>query len=333
MKAILHYRAGPILRHRLAENPPDGWTVEVIDETDVDQFARSLPEADVLLHVLQPIGRAQMELAPRLKLIQKIGVGIDTIDLAAAEQLGIGVANMPGTNSQAVAELAIGLMLAVLRQVSALDRETRAGQGWSLPPERLERSGEIAGRTVGFIGFGEVPRRMAPVLAAFGARMIFHDPQAQAAFGASPLELNALLAEADIVTLHAPLVEATRGLIRAETLARMKEGAVLINTARGGLVDEAALLAALTSGRLLGAGLDVFAQEPVQADHPLLRLPNVVVLPHVAWLTPETIARSLGVAFENARRAISGETLLHEIRPVRRGAAAAAFVKGREKGA
>ena len=120
---------------------------------------------------------------------------------------------MPGTNSQAVAELAIGLMLAVLRQVPALDRETRAGRGWSLPPEQLERSGEIAGRTVGFIGFGEVPRRMAPVLAALGARMIFHDPQAQSALGASRVDLNELLAAADIVTLHAPLVEATRGLI------------------------------------------------------------------------------------------------------------------------
>lgn len=134
MKAILHYRAGPSLRYRLAESPPEGWIVDVIDETDADLFARSLPEADVLLHVLRPISRAQMELAPRLKLIQKIGVGVDTIDLEAAEELGIGVANMPGTNSQAVAELAIGLMLAVLRQVPALDRETRAGRGWSLPP-------------------------------------------------------------------------------------------------------------------------------------------------------------------------------------------------------
>lgn len=163
--------------------------------------------------------------------------------------------------------------------------------------------------------------------------MIFHDPQAQSALGASRVDLNELLAAADIVTLHAPLVEATRGLIRAETLARMKDGAVLINTARGGLVDEGDLVAALKTGKLLGAGLDVFAQEPVKADHPLLRLPNVVVLPHLAWLTPETIARSLGVAFENGRRAFSGETLLHEIRPVRRGVVAAAYANGGENGA
>lgn len=318
MKAILHYRAGPILRQTLSESPPDGWTVSVIDETDIERFERELPEADVLLHVLHPITRDQMERAPKLKLIQKIGVGVDTIDLDAAEDLGIGVANMPGTNSQAVAEIAVGLMLSVLRQIPTLDRCIREGTGWSLPPEQLERSGEICGRTLGFIGFGEVPRRIAPIIKGFSGRVIYHDQQAFSGFDAEQLGLEQVLAEADIVSLHVPLVESTRELIRAETIASMKDGAVLINTARGGLVNEADLFAALQRGKLRGAGLDVLATEPAPADTPLLSLPNVVALPHVAWLTPETISRSLNVAFQNAARVLQGGELINQIKPGRR---------------
>lgn len=318
MKAVLHYRAGPRLRASLADNPPEGWQVAVVDETDKATFLREIADADVLLHVLEPIGAEDMAAAPRLRLIQKIGVGLDTIDLAAAESLGIGVANMPGTNSQAVCEIALGLMLAVLRQVPLLDRKTREGKGWSLSPAQLERSGEIRGRQVGLMGFGEVPRRLAPVLTALGAEVIYFDLADHGNALAQRRSMDEVLA-ADIVSLHLPLVEATRHLIRAETIARMKDGAVLINTARGGLVNEADLAEALSSGKLLGAGLDVLASEPADPSNPLLALENVVVLPHVAWLTPETIGRSLDIAFENARRAMSGEPLLHEIKPVKRG--------------
>lgn len=319
MKAILHYRAGPKLRQALAENPPEGWTVSVIDEGDVERFEQELAQADVLLHVLQPITRAQMERAPKLKLIQKIGVGVDTIDLEAAEELGIGVANMPGTNSQAVAEITIGLMLSVLRQIPVLDRSIREGSGWSLPPEQLERTGEISGRTVGFIGFGEVPRRIVPILQGFGAKVIYHAINKHSDNYAESRTLEQVFAESDILSLHAPLVDSTRELVCKKTLKTMKTGAVLINTARGGLVNEADLFESLKSGKLLGAGLDVYNQEPVvPADTQLLSLPNVVALPHVAWLTPETITRSLDVAFQNAGRAIQGLDLINQINPVRR---------------
>lgn len=318
MKAILHYRAGPILRQTLADNPPAGWNVVVVDETDVETFERELADADVLLHVLQPIGRDQMEKAPKLKLIQKIGVGVDTIDLVAAEELGIGVANMPGTNSQAVAEISIGLMLSVLRQIPMFNASMREGTGWSMPPAQLERSGEISGRTVGFIGFGEVPRRIAPILTGFGAKIIYHDMVEHDGYGAEKRSQDQVLAEADIVSLHVPLVDSTRELIRAEKIATMKDGAILINTARGGLVNEADLLEALQSGKLLGAGLDVLNQEPAPSDTPLLALPNVIALPHVAWLTPETIQRSLTVAFQNAALATEGQELINQIKPVGR---------------
>ncbi|HWU60965.1 MAG TPA: 2-hydroxyacid dehydrogenase [Ensifer sp.] len=273
---------------------------------------------DVILHVLKPLPRALLERAKRLKLVQKIGVGVDTIDLDAARALGIGVANMPGANAQAVAEHAIALMLAVLRQVTTFDLATRSGHGWSQPPALYEKVGEIAGRTVGFVGFGDVPKSMAPVLSAFGARMLYFARSDHPGQGAKRVPLDQLLAEADIVTLHVPLTSETREIIRAETLSRMKDGAILINTARGALVNETDLLAALASGKLMGAGLDVFAQEPVSARNELLALPNVVASPHLAWLTPETFARSLSIAFENANRAVAGRPLLNEIAPVLR---------------
>lgn len=317
MKAVLQYRAGPRLRARLANAQVPGLRIVVVDETD--KFAEEMRDADVLLHVLEPITAEAIEAAPRLRLIQKIGVGVNTIDRAAAAAHGVAIANMPGTNSQAVAEHALALMLATLRRVVMLDAATRRGAGWSLAPEKLEQTGEIAGRTVGLVGYGEIPRRLAPVLQALGASILYTArsprPEAVGTFRT----LDQLLEEADIVSLHVPLTEETRGLIGATTLARMKPGAVLVNTARGELVDEAALADALRSGRLAGAGLDVLSGEPVGADHPLFALENLVITPHISWLTPETIARSLGVAFENCRRLAAGEPLLHEVAPPRAG--------------
>jgi phosphoglycerate dehydrogenase-like enzyme len=221
------------------------------------------------------------------------------------------VANMPGTNSAAVAEMALALMFGVLRRTVYFDGLTRAGQGWRPDLAVLDQVGEIGGRTVGLVGFGASAGRLAPVLAALGARVVYtaRSRRPQAPYDFLPLE--ALLETADIVSLHIPLTAETRGLIGAAALARMKAGAVLVNTARGELVDEGALAAAIASGRLRGAGLDVFAAEPAGADNPLFRLPQVLAAPHVAWLTPETLARSLTVARENCRRLAAGETLLH----------------------
>jgi len=317
-RAILHFSAGPALRTRAAKAAPPGWEVLVIDPSDQDGFKAALPQAQVILHVLEPLTGATLEQATALQLVQKIGVGVDTIDLEAAKRLGIGVANMPGTNAQAVAEQAIALMLAVLRQVPVFDAATRDGEGWSLSLQQTEQVGEISGRCVGFIGFGDIPKRMVPVLRAFGARLVYTARSDHDGHGAERMLLEDLLATSDIVTLHVPLTPETQGMINAEALARMKPGAVLINTARGALVNEADLARALASGHLLGAGLDVFAQEPVPEDNPLLSLPNVVTSPHLAWLTPETFTRSLTIAFDNAERAVKGAPIYHEILPVGR---------------
>jgi phosphoglycerate dehydrogenase-like enzyme len=313
MKAVLHYRASPGFRRRIEELTPSWLRVVAVEEADRPGFAAEMQATDVLLHVLEPVTAEHIAGAPRLRFIQKIGVGVNTIDLEAAQRRGILVANMPGTNSQAVAEMTLMLMLAALRRVSYFDPMTRRGEGWKADLAAYDGIGEIAGRTVGLVGYGEIARRLAPVLKAIGARVLYaaRTPKPDAVAARRPL--GDLLAESDVVSLHLPLTKETERLIDATALAAMRPGAVLINTARGGLVDEPALVAALRSGRLRAAGLDVFAREPADAATPLFDLPNVVVMPHIAWLTPETLERSLEIAFENCRRLRDGEALINRV--------------------
>ena len=314
MKAVLQYRASRGFRAALARDAvAAGVDAVAVDETDDAGFAREIADADVLLHVLKPVTAAMIAQAPRLKLVQKLGVGVNTIDLDACKAAGVAVANMPGVNSQAVAEMTLALMLSVLRRLSYLDPLTRRGEGWAPDPDLIDGAGEIAGRTVGFVGYGASASRLGAALEALGAQVIYTARSAKPGLAGRYVTLPSLLAEADIVSLHVPLMTDTRGLIGAEAIAAMRPGAILINTARGELVDETALAAALASGRLRGAGLDVFAQEPVDPANPLLALPNVVLAPHMAWLTPETLDRSLAAAFENCRRLAVGAPLLNRI--------------------
>ncbi|MCY4087415.1 MAG: 2-hydroxyacid dehydrogenase [Actinomycetia bacterium] len=313
MKVVFHYFTGPGLRARLDEAARGELVIDDCAESNDGRFAELMAEAVVLWHVLRPVTPEVIDGAPSLRLIQKIGVGVNTIDLGAAEAREIAVCNLPGTNSRAVAEHALLLMLGALRRSSTYDRATRAGRGWSLGGEIPDTLGELGGRTVGLIGYGAVPRILAPILEALGARVLYtarrpHDD----AVGAWR-ELPELLAESDVVSLHVPQTPETERLINAETLAWMKPGAVLVNTARGGLVDEPALVAALGSGQLRAAGLDVFAEEPVDPANPLLALENVILAPHIAWLTPETFERSFAVAAENCRRLRDGRSLLNRV--------------------
>lgn len=313
MKAVLQYRASPGFASRLAAAAPEWLEVVIVEEADKAKFAEEMRDTDVLLHALEPVTAAVIAYAPQLKLIQKIGVGVNTIDLKAAAARGVKVANMPGTNSQAVAEMTLALLFAVLRRVVFLDAQTRQGQGWALPLDALDRVGEIAGRTVGLVGFGEIPQRLVPVFHALGANVIYTARNRRENTQAHWCSLKDLLARADIVSLHVPLTEQTRHLLNAQTFALLKPGSILVNTARGGLVDEQALAQALREGRLAGAGLDVMASEPLPAQDPLAALPNVVLAPHVAWLTPETLDRSLVVAMENCARLRAGQPLLNEV--------------------
>lgn len=312
MNVLFHYAVSPGLAAKLAALP-EWLRIESCPELDDDGFLRLLRESETLWHVLRPVTAEHIAAAPRLRLIQKIGVGVNTIDLEAARARGIAVCNMPGTNTAAVAEMTLMLMLAALRRARLFDQATREGRGWRLPPDSFDRVGELAGRTVGLVGYGAVGQRLAPVLQALGARTLYTATAPKPGAAAEWRELRALLAESDVISLHLPLNAATARLLDAAAFARMKPGAVLVNTARGGLVDEAALVAALSQGPLAAAGLDVFADEPVDPANPLLALDNVILAPHIAWLTPETLDRSLGVAAENCRRLRDGDPLLHQV--------------------
>ncbi|QUM72929.1 NAD(P)-dependent oxidoreductase [Sphingopyxis granuli] len=303
---VLHARPSPGFRDAVDAVFGPGVVVHVDEAAPLDAVA---PDITALLHVLTPVTPDFIASAPKLKLIQKLGVGVNTIALDAAQGHGVAVCNMPGTNSQAVAEMALSLMMAVLRRTCFFDARTRAGEGWSADPSELDSVGEVAGRTVGLVGFGHSAQLLAPVLAALGAKVVYTArSRRDAPYDYWPLER--IVAEADIVSLHMPLTDETRGAV--DPLA-MKKGAVLVNTARGELVDAARLVEALASGHLRGAGLDVFDREPVAPGDPLLALPNVVLAPHIAWLTPETLVRSLSVAHENIRRLGAGEALLHRV--------------------
>jgi len=309
LNVLFHYAAGPDLAARLAAIPD--LQITICPEPDDALLARMLPKADVLWHVLKRCTSDMIAAAPKLRLIQKIGVGVNTIDLNAAEARNIAVCNLPGTNARAVAELTLALMLAVLRRLPRFDAAMRRGE-WS-DADLQDGIGELGGRAVGLVGYGAIPRLLAPVLVALGCRVIYtsRTPRADAIGDYRPLD--ALLGESDVISLHLPLVAETERLIDVAALARMKPGAVLINTARGGLIDQTALTEALTTGRLAGAGLDVFLHEPHDASEPLFQLPNVVLTPHIAWLTTGTFDRSFALATENCRRLAVGEPLLHRV--------------------
>ena len=311
MNVLFHYAAGHALMERLAVVPD--LQITVCPERDDGELASLLPQTDVLWHVLKPATAAMIAAAPRLRLIQKIGVGVNTIDLEAAKARGVAVCNLPGTNSRAVAELTLALMLAVLRRVPQFDAAMRDGSAWALDPAIQDSLGELGGRTVGLVGYGAVPQLLAPVLAALGCTVLYTArSQRPGAIGAfRPFDI--LLAEADVLSLHLPLTAETEHLIDAAAIQRMRRGAVLINTARGGLVDQPALTDALRTGHLAAAGLDVFATEPADPGDPLFQLPNVVVTPHIAWLTSGTFDRSFALAAENCRRLAAGEMLLHRV--------------------
>jgi phosphoglycerate dehydrogenase-like enzyme len=311
MKVVFHYDSGPGLAASLERLAEKNIVVETVPISDREGFARAMKDCDVLWHVLEPVTGEHIRNSPNLKLIQKIGVGVNTIDLETAKEQGVAVCNMPGTNSQAVAEMTLLLMLSALRQASLFDDKTRHGEGWNFPPEIQDMLGEISGKTVGLVGYGEIPRRLTPILKAMGARVLYTATSPKQDADAQWCGLNELLRESDIISLHIPLTQATENLIDAKAFEKMKPGAVFVNTARGGVVDQQALIDALKSGRLRAAGLDVFAEEPISNDDPILTLDNVTLAPHISWLTSETLQRSIAVAVENCQRLQDGRELVH----------------------
>lgn len=302
---IYHGEAGPRQRARFTELAAQlDVPIEVVAPDDPERLAELLPHTTVWWHVLTPITDEHLRLAPNLRLIHKWGVGVNTIDLDAARSRGVAVANMPGSNAPAVAEQAALLTLAVLRRLPTHHEATAAGEGWQLDAALGEDLRELAGSTVGLVGYGDIARRFERILHGFGASTIHHTRRDDRP-GWVPLD--ELFERADVVSLHVPLTPDTERLVDAERIASMRRGSILINTARGGLVDLDALDTALESGHLAGAGLDTFDPEPWPARPNLGRHRGVVLTPHVAWLTRETLERSLHLAAEAARAVLAGE--------------------------
>lgn len=224
--------------------------------------------------------------APGLRVISKHGVGVDNIDVEQASARGVPVLIAAGANAVSVAEHGMALLLAVVKNLVALDRGLRAGR-WEKPGFKGR---ELAGSSLGLVAFGAIARQMAIYAKAFGMDVLAHDPfcapETFSETGVTPVaSLDDLVSRCDVVSLHAPLTPQTRNMIETRRLSLMKPGAILINTARGGLVEEAALVAALAQGRLAGAGLDTFAQEPPAADHPFWSEPRLVMTPHIGGVT------------------------------------------------
>lgn len=315
VRVLAHFTPGERVLDFLAAHQ-DWLDVRFCAEDDDATFHRELPETEVLWHVLRPLSGDDLHRALRLRLVHKMGAGVNTIDVDTAARLGIVVANMPGANAASVAEGTVLLMLAALRRLVELDAATRAGDGWPSDHTLGETVRDIGGSTVGLIGYGNVAQRVEKIVMAMGTAPadILHTTTSDTGHPRWR-NLPELLAVCDIVSLHLPLNEDTRGLLDRSALASMKRGSVVVNTARGPIIDEPALVDALRSGHLAAAGLDVFSTEPVATDNPLLALRNVVLTPHVSWYTVDTMRRYLTAAVENCRRIRDGEPLQNVVVP------------------
>ena len=306
LRVLAHFVPGEKVLDFVA--PEADWLdIRYCAEDDDDTFYRELPDAEVIWHVLRPLSDSDLERAHRCRLVHKLGAGVNTIDVEAASRLGIAVANMPGANAASVAEGAVLLMLAALRRLPELDRVTRAGAGWPSDPSLGETVRDIGSCTVGLIGYGNIAKRVETIVTAMGADVLHTSTGDDGHPGWRALP--DLLAASDIVSLHLPLTADTSKLLDAAALALLKPGAVIVNTSRGPIIDEDALVDALRGGRLAAAGLDVFAVEPIAADNPLLGLDNVVLTPHVTWYTVDTMRRYLAEAVDNCRRMRDGQDL------------------------
>ncbi len=269
-------------------------------------------DAEILVTHLAPLSASIMDRLPNLKFVAVSRGGPVNIDMAAARARGITVVNTPGRNASAVAEFTIGAILAETRNITKGHDALRRGE-WRGDLYRADRAGdELSDMTVGLIGYGEVGRRVVKLLKAFGCRILVSDPYVQLSAndlrdGVIHASLDRLLAESDVVSLHPRVTPETTNMIYAETLAQMKPGAYLINTARGPLLDYDALYEALKNNHLRGAMLETFSVEPVPADWPLLQLPNVTLTPHIAGASVKTVKIAASLAAEEVRRYLGGE--------------------------
>jgi len=298
-------------KQALARLDPEYRMAKSASADDILAVAR---DADAILVTYARLARELLRQLTRCRAIGRFGLGVDNIDLVAAKEFGIAVNYVPDYCLREVSDHAMALLLALARKVTLADRLVQSGH-WEVPP--LVPLRRLDGQTLGLIGFGNIPRMLAPKAKAFGLQVLTHDPYVKpdvlVSAGVDGVSFDDLLARSDFVSVHAPLQPATRGLMNAAAFAKMKKGAYLINTARGPLVDEAALIAALDSGHLGGAALDVVTTEPLAKDSPLLRRDNVILTPHTAFYSVEALEELQTKCAGDVARVLSGERAVYPI--------------------
>jgi D-3-phosphoglycerate dehydrogenase len=302
--------------------PTDPWD----NAAEITEFAGNeeeiidlVPGTDLLVTHLAPVTRRVLSAADRLRAVAVCRGGPVNVNVPAATRLGVPVLNLPGRNARAVAEYTVGLLIAGQRNIARSHVAMRQGQ-WSGDLYRYDRTGpELAGRTVGIVGLGQIGTRVADLLRPFGVRLLacdpYVDPDVATERGAELTGLDELCQRSDVVTLHARLTQQTRHLIDTAALGRMPDGAYLVNTARGALVDEAALISALRSGHLSGAALDTYAREPLPADSPLLAMPHVLAVSHLAGASKDVAERAARRIGAEAGRFLRGEPVANCVNP------------------
>lgn len=284
--------------------------VTVYDSTPADCVVKRAQNAEALIVNRIVLNRAVLDALPKLRYIGTLATGYNTIDVRAAREKGVTVCNVPLYCVETVAQLTLALLLALCNRVEQLSAVTRSG-GWNDAVEATHTTApilELSGKTLGILGFGNIGRAVAQLGLALGMRVLVHSRTQRALpAGCTWCGFETLFETADVVSLHCPLTDETRGIVGASVLARMKPTALLINTARGALVDENALADALNSGRLAGAGLDVMAEEPPRPDHPLLTAKNCLITPHIAWASREARLRLIDAVAGNLRAFLAGQ--------------------------
>ncbi len=274
-------------------------------DMDPEKQKERLKDADVLMIANMPLKQEVLEACEQLRFIDVAFTGVDHIPVAYAKEHHIAVSNASGYSNDSVAELILGMAISLQRKVPTVDASTRNGKTIG-----TDIGHELKGKTVGIIGTGAIGSRVAELFLCFGCRVLGYDVYPKELPGVENVELEELLNQSDIVTLHCPMIESTRGLINETTISMMKEGAVLLNASRGPVVDLAALSAALKAGKLSGAGVDVYEIEPpLPQDHPILSAPNTILTPHIAYLSAESMEKRAKIVFDSLNAWLRGEQI------------------------
>lgn len=276
-----------------------------------EETIERIKDADIVLLNKVPLSESVLAECPNVKLICCLATGYNVVDTEAAKARGIPVCNVPAYSTQAVAQFTIGLLLELCHRIGHHDRLVHEG-AWERCPNFCfwdTPQMELAGKTIGIIGYGRIGQAVGGIAEALGMRVLVYSRSRRTEVNAAYVDLDTLLVQSDVISLHCPLFPETKGLINADALSKMKDGAILLNTSRGPVIDEQAVADALISGKLRGAAVDVVSEEPILAENPFLKAPNCIITPHMAWAPIETRKRILDITVENIKGYLNGKPM------------------------